>query len=97
MFARLFILGELALCKSPSEERLCFDVAELCQNSPNVTLCQRVTEITLCQRVTEKSYKVGLLWVSNRLVGSPYRLVAIQRRRPHFYEVKYSALYFTWK
>ena len=35
--------------------------------------------------------------MSIRLVDSPYRLVAIQRRRPHVYGVKYSALYFTWK
>ena len=34
--------------------------------------------------------------MSIRLVDSPYRLVAIQRRRPR-YGVKYSALYFTWK
>src|SRR5699024_2597542 len=65
-----------------------FDVAKQCQNRINVTLSKRVTE---------KSYFVGLLLVSNRLVGSPYRLVAIQRRRPHIYGVKYSALYFTWK
>ena len=58
---------------------------------------QESSKITLCQRVTESPIMSDCLQVSIRLVDSPYRLVAIQRRRPHVYGVKYSALYFTWK
>ena len=78
--------NEFALCKSPSEERLRFDKP--------LGLSKQHKRYSL-ERVTEKSDNVGLNLSSNRLVGLTYRLVAIQRRRPHIYEVKYSALYFT--
>ena len=57
LFARLFVLGELALC--------------------------RVLEDYSLSKSNRKSDNVGLPLGSIRLVDSPYRLVAIQRHRPH--------------
>lgn len=87
LFARLFVLGELALCKSP-RRAFVFWCSGAMSKHKRYSL----------SKSNRKSDIVGLNLSSNRLVGSTYRLVAIQRRRPHFYEVKYSALlYFTWK